>query len=74
MNAKQVEIKSRQSKLEKYSMKQLQLSLFVVGALGIISTNLSASREPLGIPDIFGSAQAAALLRTAHMLSNVLCV
>lgn len=50
-------------------MKQAEAQVvsFVVGALGSISRNPSASQDALGIPDIM-----AALLRAVHVLKKVL--
>lgn len=52
----------------------------MLGALAIISRNISASNDVLGLPDIIEKAQVAQvaqvaeLLETTHVLGEVLCV
>ena len=46
----------------------------VIGALGTISKKAKLWYERLSLPDIFGSVQLSAILGTAHILRNVLCL
>ena len=46
----------------------------VIGALGTILKNAKAWLRRLSLPYIFGSAQLSAILSTAHILREVLCL
>ena len=46
----------------------------VIGALGSISKGPTTWFGKLDVPDFLGSVQLSAILGTAHLLQNVLCL
>jgi len=56
-------------KLHKVSTKIVPL---VVGALGVVTENLEANLKSLQIPEVLGSMQVSAVIRTAIILRKVL--
>ena len=77
-------IKTQNKKIERYQelafevkrikkASKVSVITIVTDAVGTILKDARTRKEKLGIPDITGSGQLSAILRTTHILRKVLC-
>ena len=85
MPADQNITRTEEEKVEKYQelaseirtihgASKVTIILVVIGALGSISKGAKTLFGKLDVPDFLGSVQLSAILGTAHLLRQVLCL